>query len=46
MHGKILKAINLTWFQNNASERNNSLNGYSNKLLIQIKSPWWKQIFF
>ena len=31
MHEKMLKAINLYWFHNDASERKNSLNGYSNE---------------
>ena len=35
MHGKMLKAINLYWFHNDASERNNSLNGHSNEPRIK-----------
>lgn len=31
MHAEILKAINLYWFHNDASERNNSLNECSNE---------------
>ena len=31
MHKKMLKAINLHWFHNDASERNDSLNGHSNE---------------
>ena len=31
MHEKMLKAINLYWFHNDASERKNSLNGHSNE---------------
>ena len=31
MHEKILKTINMYWFLNNASERNNPLNGNSNE---------------
>ena len=34
MHEKLLKSINLYWFHNDASERNNSLNGYSNETRI------------
>ena len=33
MHKQMLKTINLYWFHNDASERNNSLNGHS-------KKPW------
>ena len=49
MHEAMLKVINLHWFHNDASERNDSLNGNSNKPQInewwlviscQIKSPW------
>ena len=46
----MLKTTNLYWFLNNASKRNNSLNGNSskpqNKLIeahhttCQIQSPW------
>ena len=31
MHEEILKTINMYWFLNNASERNNPLNGNSNE---------------
>ena len=31
MHKQMLKTINLYWFHNDASERNNSLNGHSKK---------------
>ena len=31
LHEKVLKAINLYWFHNNASEKNKSLNGHSSK---------------
>ena len=50
MYEKMSKAINLYWFYNDASERNNSLNGHSNEPRIkwievghascQIKSPY------
>ena len=32
-HSKMLQAINLYWFHNNASEKNKSINSYSNE-------PW------
>ena len=31
MHEKMLMAINLYWFHNDASERNKSLNGHSDE---------------
>ena len=34
LHEKILKVINLYWFHNDAREKNNLLNGHSNKLRI------------
>ena len=34
LNEKILKAINLNWFQNNASAKTNSLNGHSNESWI------------
>ena len=43
LHDKILKAINLYWFHNDPSEKNNLLNDRSNDrpTSCQIKSPWW-----
>ena len=32
-HAKMLQAINLYWFHNNVSEKNKSINSYSNE-------PW------
>ena len=31
LHEKMSKAINLYWFHNDVSEKNNSLNGHSNE---------------
>ena len=36
MHEKMLKTIDLYWFHNDASGRNNSINGHSNKPQINM----------